>query len=91
MQNRINEESDKLLTGFRKQENKFDVLNYFLSHKMVPDIYTSDLMTRIGEYNPTETAEKIRDRQYPTQSRSQKFKDLLATVRLDEQSEDMGL
>lgn len=54
VENRIREEANHLLDGFRFQENRFEVLSFYLAMKLNPDIAKSDLIDRLMNYDPEE-------------------------------------
>lgn len=65
---RLNEESVRLLTGFRFQENKMDTLTHFMAFSAYPDMLNAPAVLKINTYHPYRQALIDQDREHPLES-----------------------
>lgn len=72
----------------RFQENKMEVLAFYLALKFNPELTKSDLIHRVYNYDPLEEGMKYADINRPMTSRSMHMKDLINSINLDGLKED---
>lgn len=81
---RLEEESNRLLSGFRFQENKQEVLAHYLTVKKHPEILESKLLDRLDNYHPIKDELRQQELHHPLDSDRFKFRDLLAQINVSE-------
>lgn len=74
---RIEEESQTLLSGFRWQENRFDALSLFLAYRFEPKLGSKEATLRIKNWDRIYEAKIKHDKDYPLKSRRQVWRNLL--------------